>query len=43
MKNVYEVLRRPLITEKSTALKDSGQGHITEKGDPQEGPECKKK
>ena len=23
MKNVYEVLRRPLITEKSTALKDT--------------------
>ena len=29
--------------DKSTALKDSGQGHITEKQDPQEGPECKKK
>jgi ferredoxin len=27
----------------STKLKESGQGHITEKGDPQEGPECKKK
>jgi ferredoxin len=28
--------------ERSAALKDSG-GHITEKGDPKEGPECKKK
>jgi ferredoxin len=26
----------------SAKLKDSGEGHITEKGDPQEGPECKK-
>jgi ferredoxin len=33
----------PLNAEKATALKESGQGHITEKGDPQEGPECKKK
>jgi len=23
MKNIYEVIRRPLVTEKSTALKDS--------------------
>ena len=29
--------------ERSAALKSSGDGHITEKGDPQEGPECKKK
>jgi ferredoxin len=33
----------PLNAEKSTELKASGTGHITEKGDPQEGPECKKK
>ncbi len=32
-----------LNAERSTALKDSGEGHITEKGDPKEGPECKKK
>ena len=32
----------PLNAEKSAALKDSG-GHITEKQDPKEGPECKKK
>jgi ferredoxin len=32
-----------LNAERSTALKESGEGHITEKGDPQEGPECKKK
>ena len=29
--------------ERATALKDGGTGHITEKGDPQEGAECKKK
>ena len=33
----------PLNAEKSTALKAAGEGHITEKGDAQEGPECKKK
>ena len=33
----------PLNAERSTALKESGEGHITEKQDPQEGPECKKK
>lgn len=33
----------PLNAERATALKESGEGHITEKGDPQEGPECKKK
>ena len=31
-----------LNAERATALK-SGQGHITEKQTPQEGPECKKK
>jgi hypothetical protein len=30
-------------SDRSAALKGSGDGHITEKGDPQEGPECKKK
>jgi ferredoxin len=30
-----------LNKDKAAALKDTG--HITEKGDPQEGPECKKK
>jgi ferredoxin len=30
--------------ERATALKDAGEGHITEKADkPQEGPDCKKK
>lgn len=29
--------------EKAAALKESGTGHITEKQDPKEGPECKKK
>ena len=33
----------PINAEKSAALKESGTGHITEKGDAQEGPECKKK
>ena len=33
----------PLNAERATALKDSGEGHITEKQDAQEGPECKKK
>lgn len=33
----------PMNAERSTALKDSGEGHITEKTDPQEGAECKKK
>jgi ferredoxin len=32
----------PLNAERSAALKESGGG-ITEKGAPQEGPECKKK
>ena len=32
-----------LNAERALALKDSGEGHITEKHDPQEGPECKKK
>jgi ferredoxin len=32
----------PLNAEKSAELK-GGSGHITEKQDPQEGPECKKK
>src|SRR4051812_13071372 len=31
-----------LNAERSAALKDSG-GHITEKGEAKEGPECKKK
>ncbi len=29
--------------EKSTAIKAAGDGHITEKDDPKEGPGCKKK
>ncbi len=29
--------------DESAKLKGSGTGHITEKQDPQEGPECKKK
>ena len=33
----------PLNAEKSAALKGAGQGHITEKQDPKEGPNCKKK
>ena len=33
----------PLNAEKAAALKDSGEGHITEKVDAKEGPECKKK
>ena len=33
----------PLNAEKSAELKGSGSGHITEKQDAQEGPECKKK
>jgi ferredoxin len=28
--------------EKAGELKGANQGHITEKNDPQEGPECKK-
>jgi ferredoxin len=32
-----------LNADKSTALKNAGEGHITEKGDPQEGPQCEKK
>jgi ferredoxin len=32
-----------LNAEKATALKGSGDGHITEKQDPKEGPQCKKK
>ena len=30
----------PLNAEKSAALKESGEGHITEKQDPKEGPGC---
>ena len=30
-------------SERAAALKGANEGHITEKGDPQEGPECKKK
>src|SRR5262245_15304896 len=33
----------PLNAEKSAALKASDDGHITEKQDAKEGPECKKK
>ena len=33
----------PMNAERSTAIKAAGDGHITEKGDPQEGAECKKK
>jgi ferredoxin len=33
----------PLNAERATALKESGEGHITEKQDPQEGAECQKK
>ena len=33
----------PLNAERSAALKAANEGHITEKGDPKEGPECKKK
>ena len=33
----------PTNATKAGALKASGDGHITEKGDPQEGAECKKK
>jgi ferredoxin len=33
----------PLNADKSAALKGSGEGHITEKTDAKEGPECKKK
>jgi ferredoxin len=29
--------------ERAGALKDANEGHITEKGDAQEGPECQKK
>src|SRR5262245_16765445 len=32
-----------LNVERATALKEAGKGHITRKGDPQQGPECKKK
>jgi ferredoxin len=32
----------PLNAEKSAELKGANQGHITEKGEPKEGPECKK-
>jgi ferredoxin len=32
----------PLNAERAAALKD-GDGHITEKQEPKEGPECKKK
>jgi len=33
----------PMNAEKSTAIKADGSGHITEKADAKEGPECKKK
>jgi len=33
----------PLNADRSAALKSAGDGHITEKGDAKEGPECKKK
>src|ERR1035438_3561819 len=33
----------PLNAEKAAAIKAAGDGHITEKGDPKEGPGCKKK
>ena len=33
----------PMNAERSAALKAADEGHITEKGDPQEGAECKKK
>jgi ferredoxin len=33
----------PLNAEKSAELKAANQGHITEKQDPKEGPECKKR
>ncbi len=34
----------PLNAEKSAVLKEAGgEGHITEKKDPKEGPQCKKK
>lgn len=32
-----------LNADKSAELKAASQGHITEKSDPKEGPECKKK
>lgn len=32
-----------LNAERATALKDAGEGHITEKQEAKEGPECKKK
>ena len=32
-----------LNAERSADLKGKDEGHITEKGDPQLGPECKKK
>jgi ferredoxin len=32
-----------LNAEKAAALKAAGNAHITEKQDPKEGPECKKK
>jgi ferredoxin len=33
----------PLNAERSAALKAANEGHITEKQDAKEGPECKKK
>src|SRR4051794_10139855 len=33
----------PMNAERSTAIKEAGNGHITEKGDAKEGPNCKKK
>ena len=33
----------PINAEKSAEIKAAGTGHITEKGDAKEGPECKKK
>ena len=33
----------PMNAERSAAIKADGSGHITEKGDAKEGPNCKKK
>lgn len=33
----------PMNAERSAALKGADEGHITEKQDAKEGPECKKK
>ena len=42
MKNVYEVIRRPLLTEKSTILKDSQQTLVFEVHRDATKPEIKK-